>query len=60
VSLVPRSSDIHRTATNKWDIIHYALGKPSRTILFCVILTVSSASPAVPFLILALAHRWLG
>jgi hypothetical protein len=49
-----------RAGQNRWETIRYALDQTSRTIPLCVILIVSSAATAVPFLILALARRWLG
>jgi hypothetical protein len=60
VSLVSRDGGTHRTGENKWETIRYALDQTSRTIRLCVILLVSSAATAVPFLILALTRRWLG
>ena len=60
MSLVSRGSGTHRAGEIKWETIRYALDQTSRTIRLCVILIVSSAATAAPFLILALARRWLG
>ena len=60
MSLIPPDAGTHRAGQHKWETIRYALDNNGRTIRLCIILLTMSAVTCIPFLIMTLAHGWLG
>jgi hypothetical protein len=58
VIVVPRDDGTHRTG--QWETIYHAIGDTARTVRLCAIILTIAIATAIPFLILALARRWLG
>jgi hypothetical protein len=53
------TGDTH-AGSHKWEAVRVAIDSTARTVRLCVILLTMSVATAAPFLIVALAHRWLG
>ena len=60
MSLVPQGGGTNRAGQHKWRTIYYAIGSTARTIRLCAVLLTLSIASTVPFVIMALAHGWLG